>query len=136
MKNEKLIIIALIIIIFMVFTCIFLTRENVGIDVDVEGISNTSDFYIICQITDSKGNPIDTNFGKLNIALTDENSSGVVYSDLGIYHGKAIIRDCNRADMINVYYDGGYFYKPSSITQKFEMQNETNLTDDNITINY
>ena len=85
-------------------------------------------------ITDSAGNIIDTNFGKVDVELLDKNGdTGVMIMDCPVEHGKSIYVDYYGFYKYNVHYDGGFFYNPVDASGDLEILNYTNLTYDDIT---
>ena len=133
--NRKLLgIIILIIIIVAGYLVFDASKQEVFLEVHGEQISNSSDIFVVTTITDSNGNLIDTNYGKLTVELIEKsNDSGVIFEECPVYHGQSIFVHYDEGYRYNVHYDGGYFYKPADASGDFTVINQTNLIFDNIT---
>ena len=140
MERKKLLIIILVIIIIIAIISFNILKSDVNLDVHGEKISNTSEIYIICKIQDNSGNIVDTSIGMLSIErqfkTDNENAMGSVEEYPPIKNGISIIRENDEPSIVNVHYDGGYFYNPCDYSGELLIENSTDLTDENITPPY
>ena len=133
MRNVIIIFIIVLIIGFAAFS---LLKEEVQLNVWAEKILNTEDCYLVCEILNSNGEPIDTALGKLNINLEDHDGNGIGTVDAPLDHGKLISRINGGYEKVNVEYDGGYIFKPCRYSNDLKIMNSTELGDDNITCGF
>ena len=136
--NKKLSAIILLAVILVAGFLVFdYNKENVYLEVHGEKISNSTDIFVVCTVINSNGNLVDTNYGKLNIGLYENDGCcGVIYEDCPLYHVKCVSVFPNDYGKYDVHYDGGYFYKPADVSGDLIIKNQTNLTYDDITRNF
>ena len=134
MISKKLLIIAAAIVIVAGLALVSCMKEDVKLDVHAEYINNTTEIYLVTKILDSNGSIVDTNFGKLTIEIQDKyGCTGVIYEEIPIEHGINVLRDYGGNEIINVHYDGGYFYNPCDYSGELIIKQSTNLSDEDLT---
>lgn len=134
MNKKMLGIILLIIIIIAGIIVLNLTKEDVYLEVHGEKIQNSTNIFVVTTITDSQGNTIDTDFGKVDVELLGKyGDTGVICEDCPVEDGRSIIVDYYGPYRYVVHYDGGYFFNPADSSGDLEIKNYTDLTYDDIT---